>query len=429
MGNRTHLSVTRQGWYYIAMLGFIIAGAIIRDINLLYIMAGIMFGPLLLSVFLAIQSLRRLRFERRFAPIVSVGDPLIVELEAEKQGKGVPSFAVIAQDRLTRQSDQRRSPRIDTRLLFSHIPVNHPVDAAYRVRLHQRGRYRFGPLKVSTSMPLGLIRATSMRTHLDQVLVSPRIGQLLPAWSRKLKLSHLGGQKSMHRRGKTEGDFYGIRDWRTGDSRNWIHWRTSAKRSKLSVRQFEQRISQDLAIVLDLWQPTATRTPPPEVELAVSFVATLVIEHGRHGSTHIRVASASRTSFSLNGTSSPVFRHELMGQLAVVEPTRKDRLPEVLTEVLPKVAANTKVVVVSTRHLDLRDTDRFASIWTKTNLRRMLSEIVCVDTNSSEFSDWFREQDDAYLQSSTTARIPSPLAEDASGVTELENDGLEVTTP
>ncbi len=260
MGNRTHISVTRQGWYYIAMLGFIVAGAIIRDINLLYIMAGMMFGPLFLSAFMSRQSLRRLRFERHVPPLVSVGDPLFVEVRAEKAGRGASSFAVIAQDRWRRDSDQSRAPRAETKLFFSHIPTSGHVDASYRVRLRQRGRYQLGPLKISTSMPLGLIRVTSTHGHLDHVYVSPRLGRLLPAWTQKLKLSNLGGQKSMRRRGKTEGDFYGMRDWRNGDSRHWIHWRTSAKRNTLSVRQFEQRISQDLAIVLDLRQTNATPT-------------------------------------------------------------------------------------------------------------------------------------------------------------------------
>jgi len=259
------------------------------------------------------------------------------------------------------------------------------------VRLHQRGRYQFGPLTISCSMPLGLIRATTTRYDLDHVFVSPRLGQLLPAWSRRLKLSRQGGQRSTRRRGKTEGEFYGIRDWRSGDSRNSIHWRTSAKRNKLSVRQFEQRTSQNLAIVLDLWQASPTPIPPREVELAVSFVASLVVEHGRHGSTHLLVASASRANFFLRGTSSPVFRRELMEKLAVVEATKQDRLPEVLAEVLPKVSANAKIVIVSTRKLDLHDTERFAAIWSRINLRRVLRDVVCVDASAAEFAEWFRE--------------------------------------
>ena len=414
MGNRTHISITREGWYYIGMLGFIVAGAIIRDINLLYIMAGMMLGPLILSLLLAASALRRLRFERRFPPLVSVGDPLIVEIFAGKTGKGPSSFAVVVQDRLTRKTDTRRTARADARLFFSHIPVDGRVDASYGVRLNHRGCYRFGPLRVSTSAPLGLIRTTTRRKNPDRVLASPRVGQLLPAWNRQLKLRNLGGQKSMRRRGKMDGDFYGMRDWRNGDSRNWIHWRTTAKRAKLTVRQFEQRISQDLAIVADLWQPTPTTDPSYEIELAISFVATLVVEHGRHGSTHLMVATASRSNTLLRGTASPVFRQELMEKLAVVEPTRKDRLPEVLAEVLPMVPANTRVVVVSTRKLDLQDTDRFADVWSRPDLRRMLSDIVCVDTSADEFAEWFRENNQGM---SSSAEVVSPTSKERAGVT------------
>ena len=45
---------------------------------------------------------------------------------------------------------------------------------------------------------------------------------------------------------------------------------------------------------------------------------------------------------------------------------------------------------VSTRELDLSDTDYFATIWRRTDIRRLLADIIKVNTSAAEFSDWFQ---------------------------------------
>ena len=67
MSHRTKVMITREGCYYLGMLTVITAGAFIRDINLLYIMAGTMLGPLLFSYVAATRSLRRVHVVRRIA--------------------------------------------------------------------------------------------------------------------------------------------------------------------------------------------------------------------------------------------------------------------------------------------------------------------------------------------------------------------------
>ena len=389
MSHRTRMTITREGWSYLGMLGFIIAGAVIRDINLLYIMAGMMMGPILFSIYASTKSLRKLHLQRRYQSLVEVGSPFYVEVTAEKPKSGSHAFATVVRDVLQRDGDRKNSST-DISLFFAHIPRDGSASAAYRACLNRRGKYRLGPMQASTSIPVGLVRATIVDAQHDFILVSPQLGELSPAWSRRLDVRLDGGQRSIRRRGKAEGNFYGMREWRNGDSRNWIHWRTSAKRNKLTVKQFEKRINQDVVVVLDLWKAELVKSPDPDVESAISFAATLLFEYGKHGSTPMLIASASRQAFELQGTSSPVFKQELMERLAMVEPSMEDTLPEVLPSVLPKVSSNARIVLVSPGPRDLQDTTTFAKIWNRTDLRRSLSEIVKVDTSSPDFASWFR---------------------------------------
>ena len=176
------------------MMGFIIAGAVIRDINLLYIMAGMMLGPLLFSYYAASRSLRKLTLRRRYDSLVAVGEPLYVEITASKSSGSPRGLAILVQDTLRRESDARRAAK-RAKLFFSHVESGAQATTSYCARLMRRGLYQLGPLKASTGMPLGLVRASTSKEDLETVMVSPQIGKLQPSWSRYLQLENEGGQK------------------------------------------------------------------------------------------------------------------------------------------------------------------------------------------------------------------------------------------
>src|SRR3954468_11624559 len=118
----------------------------------------------------------------------------------------------------------------------------------------------------------------------DRVVVYPAIGRLGRRWNDLIQADDSGQQSTRHKRGWNEGDFYALREWRNGDSRRWIHWRTSAKLGKLAVRQFEQRRSCDVVLVLDLYHPpNASNDQLAIAEAAISFAATAVVDLCRHG--------------------------------------------------------------------------------------------------------------------------------------------------
>ena len=57
--------LTREGWYYLAVLAFIIGGAVLRSVNLLVILAGMMIAPLLFNWRLVMASLMGLSIRRK----------------------------------------------------------------------------------------------------------------------------------------------------------------------------------------------------------------------------------------------------------------------------------------------------------------------------------------------------------------------------
>src|SRR5437870_5000940 len=68
--NRIGNGPTRDGWYYLVVCGFVLGGAIVRDINLLLLFAGLLLAPLLFNGYLAGRTLHSVQVGRRAAQVV-----------------------------------------------------------------------------------------------------------------------------------------------------------------------------------------------------------------------------------------------------------------------------------------------------------------------------------------------------------------------
>src|SRR5688572_26837729 len=70
-----------ETWYYVVVMCFILAGAILREINLLIVLFGMMVGPLLYNWRAVVITTRGLQVRRRTLDAICVGDLLVVDLE------------------------------------------------------------------------------------------------------------------------------------------------------------------------------------------------------------------------------------------------------------------------------------------------------------------------------------------------------------
>lgn len=385
---RSQIALCMEGFCYLGVLAFILLGALMRDLNLLLVVAAMMVGPLVLSWRLVSATLRRLEIDRRLPEGVSSGDLLVVDITVKNLRRWLPSWAIMVTDRLQRVGDAQ--DRSQVTVMLPYLPPGGTGEASYRGRLTRRGHYQFGPLSISSRIPFGLLRCTVAIPNLARIVVVPRLGQLTRQWHQQMQPDRMGAQQSMHRQGWLEGDFYGMRDWRSGDSLRWIHWRTSARRNHLVVRQFEQHRRQSLALFLDLGsQPASSHQQSALVEMAVSFTATLVAQQCRRGSSQLLLAVGGQRLEIVEGTSSMVLLREIMERLAQVEADRADRLAELLDSALGRVPPTSKTVLISTRPVNLQDTDRFALVWDDPFKRSRLRTLLCANVASAEFSTWF----------------------------------------
>jgi uncharacterized protein (DUF58 family) len=275
-------------------------------------------------------------------------------------------------------------------VVFPYIPAGQSRKGSYRGQFTARGRYAFGPLRLSTRFPFGLFSRTITVGESDTLMVLPRLGKLTEGWSARRLDAFMGSDRRRLRPG-ADGDFYGVREWRNGDGLRLIHWRSSARLGKPVVRQFERPRNRDLAVILDLWQPDrSTTTDLDNIELAVSFSATVLADLCRKGGSSAYLIFGNFIPECIGGPTSSALLQNLLERLATVEAKSGDTLPELLAYALHRIAAGTEIVLVSTRPIDLSNADRFAELLSDSVLHDRMRRIRCIDTSSEHLAEYFK---------------------------------------
>jgi hypothetical protein len=155
-----------ETWYYLVVMGFILAGALLREINLLIVLFGMLLGPLLYNWRAVIVTMRGLVVRRRTPEAICAGDLMVVDLEVQNTRRLWSTWLLTADDAIRRAGDPPGTPPRRASVLFSRIPPGATRRCAYQGRLTVRGKYEFGALGLSTRFPLGLVRLTLVVDHL-----------------------------------------------------------------------------------------------------------------------------------------------------------------------------------------------------------------------------------------------------------------------
>jgi len=127
-----------------------------------------------------------------------------------------------------------------------------------------------GPVRSWRGDPLGLVRRTVRWTDPVELFVHPRVVALGGAGAGLLR--DLEGQTAREL-SDTDLSFHALRDYVAGDDRRYIHWRTTARRGQLMVKQFEDTRRTLTAVALA--DADGDYAADDDLELAVAVTASL----------------------------------------------------------------------------------------------------------------------------------------------------------
>ncbi|MBT7916060.1 MAG: DUF58 domain-containing protein [Planctomycetaceae bacterium] len=350
--------ITTQGWYYLFVVLFIVGGAIMREVNMLVILSGMLFGPLLLHWRLTISSLENLSFRRKFNNPTMAGVETRMEILLENHHRRWGVWFVQLHDRIRKVNQDSPADASEIQLAVPYIFGRSVARIPFTWDIAQRGIYEMGPLYIESRFPFGLIRARRTLRERESIIVCPQLGKLTPQWRRVIESDHHGLSGSFSRQGRSEGDYYAMRQWRSGDSTRWIHWRTTARLGELMVRQYEQQRDRAVGIVLDLSEFSAEAKNADSnkknhhavvMEIAVSMVATIVNDLCSRNGSYFSLTIAGTNASHFSATPSQNVTRTVLESLAVVNPGNGEALHDSFQWLSHEGQQGMTVVIVSTR--------------------------------------------------------------------------------
>ncbi len=260
---RRKLRFTREGRIIVFLSVGVGFAAINTGNNLLYLLLGWLLSFIIASGILSEMTLKRLVVQRRPPPRVYANEPFLMEVVIENTKPTKASYSIEVEDLMG-------TTPLDKRCYFLKIPAAKTQRTSYRHTFSRRGLYQLTGYRLATKFPFALFRKSRDIEAPVEVLVYP---SRVPV-PRPKPRSTAAGDAIAHRLGR-RGEFFGLREHRTGDDRRDVHWRSSARSGRLLVREYEDEHARRVAIGVDNALPLEVREAADDGALTPAFEAQI----------------------------------------------------------------------------------------------------------------------------------------------------------
>ena len=144
-----------------------------------------------------------------------------------------------------------------------------------------------------------------------------------------------------------QDEFFGLRDYRNEDSPRWIHWRRSAQKGELVVREMVHPLPEMLWVVVDTYIDEVENISDTERERLIRFAATLVDAAISKSFLTGMVLSVGGRIVVFPPSDARDQQRILLDALADIDANCSHRLEEVVTHLTCKQIANSRLVIVN----------------------------------------------------------------------------------
>ena len=145
----------------------------------------------------------------------------------------------------------------------SHVVPTLMPRRRYRWETHtictRRGEFTLGPMTIVSGDPFGLFQFPRKIAAMSSIIVYP---PTVPIHRFATPIGTLSGGEAVRQRAHfVTTNASGVREYQPGDSFNRIHWRSTARRERLLVKEFELDPLADVWIFLDLAREALVERP------------------------------------------------------------------------------------------------------------------------------------------------------------------------
>jgi uncharacterized protein (DUF58 family) len=377
------LAIPPQGRYWLMATLALLGMGWLKGINLLLLLGYLMLVVWGVNFALAGRHLKRLQARRCVDRPVFAQDSFTVSIEVfNPQQRALFGFWI-----------EDRSPAGEASWFLVRLRRQEAARWQREIALPRRGAYPWPALAARSGYPFGLVQRVLPLTPAEETIVLPRLGRLHRGRLRRF-LSFTEPLADRFRSTPRAApldhtDFHGLRPFRSGDSPRWIHWRTSARRGELMVREYENATTDNLILVLDLCvdpevpnlagEPAPwTRDPTLLLERAVSLAATICWEWCRQKGDRLLLAVSGSAPLLWEGLTSRALALQMLEGLAVQTAEKTTDVEAFLEQFHGRLLPAGPVLLVSTRRGGLDE--KLAG-----PLRRPVATVYAADLNNVDF--------------------------------------------
>lgn len=321
--------------------------------------AALLLASLVVSWILSLCQVRNLSLLRRHKPEISEDEPLEVTLQVKNDGRSPRHLLEVIDDDPSRASTGRKphlkparkslrdylngleqevpeQPAINgSRAAFLIPSIASGGEASITYSRHglNRGVYEDWPGFFYSEGILGLARHTSRARVTSELVVYPYFMELS---SFPLVDSFLHPQRTPHyHQSKGIGtDYYGVREYQPGDPLRHVHWKTTARRGQLVVKEFEREVGAPLVVLIDNHAGRCVGNPGSSSLDSAARLAASIVRYAHYAGHPVSLAAYRGDELLLYDV--PHFQAAL-GWLAALNPEGKMGLGEQVAVLRPEL--------------------------------------------------------------------------------------------
>ncbi len=224
---RIYVLPTRFGLFVAALLAAMLLGALNYNNNPAMLLALLLATVAIASTISAHLQLSDLQIDAVSAEPVHAGQPMRLRISLSRRDARARRGLEVAHAQA---------------VAFGHLIDSEQIEVDLMLPTERRGWLDLERIRISTTQPLGLVRAWSWVWPDAPLLVYAAPATQAPP------LPESGGDP-LHTRVRANGDeLHQLRPYRAGDPQRSIAWKHSARRDTLLVREYEQAVGVDVLL-------------------------------------------------------------------------------------------------------------------------------------------------------------------------------------
>jgi uncharacterized protein (DUF58 family) len=299
-----------EGLLWLTAAAVLLFIGILKGINLVIVLAYVLLGLWTINLILARRATLGLSARRPPRSPATAGVPAEWGLDVTDAGPVGGNW--ILEERAGNQSARWLALRSGPGA-FSVRP---------RFTIPTRGKHTLAPLTATSTFPFGLWTRTVRLLPAEEFIVLPRParvdGERLRGWLFRRRAGHDAETRTVRRVVEREAEIHGLRDYRVGDALRRIHWKATARRNRLTVREYEDAGPPRLLLVVEPYLPEKPTDADRQIlESTISLAAGVVREWRRDAGARLALVIAGPTPAVLDGPPGPGPTERMLEALAV----------------------------------------------------------------------------------------------------------------